>query len=107
MRAAIRTVEEELADADQPTAGWGWTLTYLEGSPLVDLDDGTRVRMAGADVALVTSVELDQVDPDEDEPDDEADLDDDDDEDLLDALEDDDEDDDDRADDDRAEAAAV
>ena len=70
LRAAVRTVEEELADADQPTSGWGWTLTYLEGSPIVDLDDGTRIRMADADVALVTSVELDQVDPDEDEPDD-------------------------------------
>ena len=59
MRAAVRTVEEELRDADQPTAGWGWTLTYLEGSPIVDLDDGTRIRMSGDEVALVTSVELD------------------------------------------------
>jgi hypothetical protein len=70
MRAAVRTVEEELRDADQPTTGWGWTLTYLEGSPLVDLDDGTRIRMADAEVALVTSVELDQVDPEEDVDDD-------------------------------------
>ena len=70
MRAAVRTVEEELADADQPTTGWGWTLTYLEGAPLVDLDDGTRIRMADADVALVTSVELDQAARDEDAGDD-------------------------------------
>jgi hypothetical protein len=60
MRAAIRTVEAELADADQPTTGWGWTLTYLEGAPLVDLDDGTRIRMVDEEVALVTSVELDR-----------------------------------------------
>lgn len=62
MRAAIRTVEEELSSADQPTDGWGWTLTYLENRPLVDLDDGTRIRMVDDEVALVTSVELDQLD---------------------------------------------
>ncbi|GAA4745102.1 hypothetical protein GCM10025783_16090 [Amnibacterium soli] len=60
IRAAVRTVEAELEDADQPTEGWGWTLTYLEGRPLVDLDDGTRIRMVDEDVALVTSVELDE-----------------------------------------------
>jgi len=58
--AAIRTVEAELEDADQPTDGWSWTLTYLEGKPIVDLDDGTRIRMVDDEVALVTSVELDQ-----------------------------------------------
>jgi hypothetical protein len=60
MRAAVRTVEEELAESDQPTDGWAWTLTFLEGRPLVDLDDGTRIRMSDGDVALVTSVELDE-----------------------------------------------
>ena len=64
--AAIRTVEAELADAEQPTAGWAWTLTYLEGRPIVDLDDGTRIRMVDDEVALVTSVELDESDEDED-----------------------------------------
>lgn len=59
MRAAVRSVETELADAGQDTAGWGWTLTYLERSPIVDLDDGTRIRMTADDVALVTSAELD------------------------------------------------
>ncbi|MGN6445421.1 hypothetical protein [Amnibacterium sp.] len=59
IRAAIRTVEAELEDADQSTAGWGWTLTYLEGKPIVDLDDGTRIRLVDDEVALVTSVELD------------------------------------------------
>ena len=66
IRAAIRTVEAELADAEQPTAGWAWTLTYLEGRPIVDLDDGTRIRMVDDEVALVTSVELDESDEDED-----------------------------------------
>ena len=64
VRAAVRTVEAELADDDQDTAGWGWTLTYLEGAPIVDLDDGTRIRMTGQDVALVTSQELDRADED-------------------------------------------
>jgi hypothetical protein len=67
MRAAIRTVEEELAEADQPTDGWSWTLTYLERKPIVDLDDGTRIRMSDGEVALVTSVELDEADEDDDE----------------------------------------
>ena len=60
MRAAIHGVEEELAESDQPTAGWAWTLTFLEGRPIVDLDDGTRIRMSDGEVALVTSVELDE-----------------------------------------------
>jgi hypothetical protein len=59
VRAAIRTVEAELDGTDQPTAGWGWTLTYLEGKPIVDLDDGTRIRLVDDEVALVTSAELD------------------------------------------------
>lgn len=60
MRAAIRSVEAELVDADQPTTGWAWTLTYLEGEPIVELDDGTRIRMTADDVALVTSTDLDE-----------------------------------------------
>lgn len=60
IRAAVGTVEEELRAAGQDTSGWGWTLTYLEGRPIVDLDDGTRIRLVpGEDVALVTSVDLD------------------------------------------------
>jgi hypothetical protein len=60
VRAAVRTVETELEESDQATTGWGWTLTYLEGKPIVDLDDGTRIRMIDDEVALVTSVELDE-----------------------------------------------
>ena len=66
VRAAIRTVEAELADAEQSTEGWAWTLTYLEGRPVVDLDDGTRIRMVDDEVALVTSVELDESDDEDD-----------------------------------------
>ena len=34
--AAIRTVEAELEESDVSTSGWSWTLTYLEGKPIVD-----------------------------------------------------------------------
>ncbi|QNO36742.1 hypothetical protein H4J02_09610 [Protaetiibacter sp. SSC-01] len=44
MVAAIREVESELADVD--TTQWRWTLTWLEGRPVAELDDGTRLRMA-------------------------------------------------------------
>ncbi len=41
--AAIAAVEAGLADAD--TSQWRWTLTWLEGRPVVELDDGTTVRV--------------------------------------------------------------
>ena len=40
--AAIREVEAGLAGVD--TAGWRWTLTWLEGRPIAELDDGTTLR---------------------------------------------------------------
>ena len=60
IRAAVAAVEEELDATGQVTSGWGWTLTYLEDRPIVDLDDGTRIRLVpGEDAALITTVELD------------------------------------------------
>ncbi|MGX5680118.1 hypothetical protein [Schumannella luteola] len=44
VRAAIASVEAELAGID--TAGWRWTLTWLEGRPVVELDDGTVIRVS-------------------------------------------------------------
>ncbi|NYF11056.1 hypothetical protein HDC94_002212 [Leifsonia sp. AK011] len=41
--AAIAGVEAELAGID--TTGWRWTLTWLEGRPVAELDDGTVVRV--------------------------------------------------------------
>jgi hypothetical protein len=41
--AAIAGVEAELADTD--TTQWRWTLTWLEGRPVVQLDDGTTIRV--------------------------------------------------------------
>ena len=39
MVGAIADVESELDGVD--TASWRWTLTWLEGRPVVELDDGT------------------------------------------------------------------
>ena len=43
MVAAVREVEDELADTD--TSSWRWTLTWLEGRPVIELDDGTTLRL--------------------------------------------------------------
>lgn len=40
--AAIAAVEAEHADVD--TTNWRWTLTWLEGRPVVELDDGTTLH---------------------------------------------------------------
>lgn len=40
--AAVAEVESELAGID--TTQWRWTLTWLEGRPVVELDDGTTLR---------------------------------------------------------------
>jgi hypothetical protein len=42
MRTAIAQVETELTGPD--TGAWRWTLTWLEGRPVVELDDGTVLR---------------------------------------------------------------
>ncbi len=49
---AIRSVETDLMDTD--TSTWRWTLTWLEGRPIVELDDGTLIRLA-SDGSAVTS----------------------------------------------------
>lgn len=45
VRHAIADVELELAGLSDDTSAWYWTLTYLEGRPVVQLDDGTTVRV--------------------------------------------------------------
>lgn len=42
MIAAVAAVEAELAGV--AATGWRWTLTWLEGRPVVELDDGTTLR---------------------------------------------------------------
>jgi hypothetical protein len=43
MRHEIAAVESELGGLD--TTAWRWTLTWLEGRPIAELDDGTVVRL--------------------------------------------------------------
>ncbi|MFF2369389.1 hypothetical protein [Agromyces sp. NPDC058110] len=44
LRELVASVEARRADA----AGH-WTLTWLEGRPIAELDDGTRVTLAGVE----------------------------------------------------------
>jgi len=58
VRVAIRAVEAELLELD--TSTWRWTLTWLEGRPVVELDDGTTLRVApDGSVTIVASDALD------------------------------------------------
>ncbi|MDM7886961.1 hypothetical protein QUG98_00700 [Curtobacterium sp. RHCJP20] len=52
---AVRGVEEELATESVDASTWRWTLTYLEGKPIVELDDGTSVHLDPAGRAQVTN----------------------------------------------------
>lgn len=40
---AINAVEQELAGFD--ASDWRWTLTWLEGRPIAELDDGTTIQI--------------------------------------------------------------
>lgn len=48
---AIRTVESEVVHLD--TTHWRWTLTWLEGRPVVELDDGTVLSYNPSDETVV------------------------------------------------------
>lgn len=39
--SAVAEVESELPES---AGAWRWTLTWLEGQPVAELDDGTTVR---------------------------------------------------------------
>ncbi|WBU39004.1 hypothetical protein [Homoserinibacter sp. YIM 151385] len=45
VRGAIAGVELELAEEGVDAAAWRWTLTWLEGRPVAQLDDGTTIRV--------------------------------------------------------------
>ena len=55
MVVAVRGVEDELAAESVVPATWGWTLTFLEGKPIVELDDGTSIHLDDAGHAQVTN----------------------------------------------------
>ena len=43
VKQAIAATEAEVADVD--TGRWRWTLTWLENRPVVELNDGTTIRL--------------------------------------------------------------
>lgn len=45
VKDAIAEVERVLSALKQDTTQWSWTLTYLESRPVVQLDDGTTIRV--------------------------------------------------------------
>ena len=52
---AIDAVEQDDELAPEASDDWHWTLTWLEGRPVVELDDGTIVRYdPDADAATIT-----------------------------------------------------
>ena len=51
--AAIREVEAEVGERD----GWRWTLTWLEDRPVVELDDGTTIRVGHDGTVSVEQVD--------------------------------------------------
>lgn len=44
MVAAVAAVETELVAEGVDASAWRWTLTWLEGRPIAQLDDGTTLR---------------------------------------------------------------
>lgn len=53
---AVKAVEEEVRADGVDASTWRWTLTWLEGKPVVELDDGTVVRYNAVDgTATITS----------------------------------------------------
>jgi len=63
---AVRAVEEELEAVGDDTSSWRWTLTWLEGKPVVELDDGTVIRYnAGEDSATITQPAVESADEDD------------------------------------------
>lgn len=52
LRQAIAQEEGVLDELGADTTGWGWTLTYLEGEPVVTLDDGTVISIVDGTVEV-------------------------------------------------------
>lgn len=54
VRDAVVSVEKDLQELTQDTSSWHWTLTYLEGRPVVQLDDGTTIRIDAAGTVSIS-----------------------------------------------------
>ncbi len=63
---AIQAVEEELAALGEDNSGWRWTLTWLEGRPVLELDDGTVIRYNPAEDSATITQPAVAVEDDED-----------------------------------------
>ena len=55
LHSAIRQVEGELLGRD--TTQWRWTLSWLEGRPVVELDDGTVIRTGHDGTVTITNLD--------------------------------------------------
>ncbi len=51
---AIRKVENVITTLGVDASAWRWTVTYLEGRPICELDDGTLVEINAAGVVTIT-----------------------------------------------------
>lgn len=64
---AVRSVETEVTAGGTDAAGWRWTLTWLEGKPVVELDDGTTVTYQPASALGPESATIRSTDAEDDE----------------------------------------
>ncbi|MGG7508099.1 hypothetical protein [Plantibacter sp. YIM 135249] len=63
---AVRAEEAELVSLGVATSSWRWTLTWLERRPIVELDDGTTIRIAADGSVVVTRADEAAEDADDD-----------------------------------------
>lgn len=66
VKVALQAVEDDLAAVETDTSRWRWTLTWLEGKPVIELDDGTIIRYdAAEDSATITQPVANEEDEDD------------------------------------------
>ena len=66
VEVAVQAVEGDLSPFTPDTAAWRWTLTWLEGKPVIELDDGTVIRYNAADDSATITQPVAAVEDDED-----------------------------------------
>lgn len=54
LKDSIVLVEKELHHNNQDTSSWYWTLTYLENRPVVQLDNGSTLRVTAEGLISVS-----------------------------------------------------
>jgi hypothetical protein len=54
VKDAVAEVERELVALNQDTSKWYWTLTFLENRPVVQLDDGTTIRVSPTGTVVIS-----------------------------------------------------